>query len=63
MAKSNDSAATPALYRRVYVDLPVSTAELLAGKARELKLSQKALLERLVLEFAGLQDKPKKRNK
>lgn len=53
----------PVLYRRVYVDLPMATAEKLADKARELKMTNKALMEKLVLDFTGAISQSKKRGK
>lgn len=63
MAETKQAATTPVLYRRVYVDIPVESDALLSDKAKEMKVSKKALMERLVLEFVNTQPKPKKGKK
>jgi hypothetical protein len=50
-------------YRRVYLDIPILTDQVLANKANEMRISKKALVERLILEFVKNPSKVKKGNK
>jgi hypothetical protein len=50
-------------YRRVYLDIPILTDQVLADKAAEMRISKKALVERLILEFVKNPPKVKKGKK
>jgi hypothetical protein len=57
------SQATLPQYRRVYIDIPIVADQILANKANEMRISKKALVEKLILEFASNPPKVKKGKK
>lgn len=44
---------TPVQYKRLFIDIPVSTDEKLVLEARARGLSKKALVEQLILDMAA----------